>query len=283
MADEKTCRFCGASLPQDAKYCEECWKSLTSASQLPSQHSERPSTAPRKRTFGWLFQVTLTGKKMLAGGTLLILFLLIIGTMASSYSHSNSASHIDGRAMAPPLKLSPQIEEAGSANIAITPSLTPHQRQLKNPKLQLRHLPLRRASAHSHASTYFMLPKYQCQIHQLHQRQHRHRQYLPTQCRHLLGPPCLRYFQTKCLCCHYHDCPHENRKVTEVRCFYVTSAKTPQYLLPKSTENTTIGQSLTSNAVRCTPLPRSTGSCAPDITPNLFWHSFAIHIVHSNL
>lgn len=125
MADEKTCRFCGASLHQDAKYCEECWKSLTSASQLPSQHSERPSTAPPKRTFGWLFHVTLTRKKMLAGGTLLILFLLIIGTMASPYSHSNSASHIDGRAMAPPLKLSPQTEEDRSANIAITPSLAP--------------------------------------------------------------------------------------------------------------------------------------------------------------
>jgi len=134
MADEKTCRFCGASLSQDAKYCEECWKSLTSASQLPSQHSERPSTAPRKRTFWWLFQVTLTGKKMLAGGTLLILFLLIIGTMASPYLHSNSASHIDGRAMAPPLKLSPQTEEAGSANIAITPSVTPPPTPTQKPE-----------------------------------------------------------------------------------------------------------------------------------------------------
>ena len=125
MTDEKTCRFCGASLSQDAKYCEECWKSLTSTSQLPSQHSERSSTAPQTRTFRRLFQITLTGKKMLAGGTLLILFLLIIGTMASLYSHPNSASHIDGQAMAPPLKLSPQTEEAGSANIAITPSLAP--------------------------------------------------------------------------------------------------------------------------------------------------------------
>ena len=134
MADEKTCRFCGASLHQDAKYCEECWKSLTSASQLPSQHSERPSTAPPKRTFGWLFHVTLTRKKMLAGGTLLILFLLIIGTMASPYSHSNSASHIDGRAMAPPLKLSPQTEEARSANIAITPSLAPPPTPTQKPE-----------------------------------------------------------------------------------------------------------------------------------------------------
>jgi len=134
MADEKTCKFCGASLPQDAKYCEECWKSLTSASQLPSQHSERPSTAPRKRTFGWLFQVTLTRKKMLAGGTLLILFLLIIGAMASPYSHSNSASHINGREIAPPLKLSPQKEEAGSANIAITPLLAPPSTPTQKPE-----------------------------------------------------------------------------------------------------------------------------------------------------
>lgn len=134
MADEKTCRFCGASLSQDAKYCEECWKSLTNASQLPSQHSERPSTAPRRSAFGWPFKVTLTGKKMLAGGTLLIIFLLIIGTMANPYSHSNSASHIDGRAMVPPLKLSPQTEEAGSANIAITPSLAPPPTPTQKPE-----------------------------------------------------------------------------------------------------------------------------------------------------
>jgi len=134
MADEKTCRFCGASLSQDAKYCEECWKSLTNVSQLPSQHSERPPTAPRKGAFGWPFKVTLTGKKMLAGGTLLIIFLLIIGTMANPYSHSNSASDIDGRAMAPPLKLSPQTEEAGSANIAITPLLAPPPTPTQKPE-----------------------------------------------------------------------------------------------------------------------------------------------------
>jgi len=48
-------------------------------------------------------------------------------------------------------------------------------------------------------------------------------------------------------------------------------------------EDTTTFQSLTSNAVRCSPLPRSTGSCTPDITPqHILEHFFVIHIVHNN-
>ncbi len=134
MADERTCKFCGASLPQDAKYCEECWKSLTSAAQLPSRHSERPSRPSPKRGFGWLFPITLTRKKLLAGGTLLILFLLIVGTIASPYSHSKSASNINGQAKAPPFKLSPQTEETAAANTAITPSLVSLPTPIQKPE-----------------------------------------------------------------------------------------------------------------------------------------------------
>jgi len=141
MADERTCKFCGASLPQDAKYCEECWKSLTSASQLQSQHSERPSRTPRKKAFGWLFSITMTRKKLLAGGTLLILFLLIIGTIASPHSHSNSAGNINGQATALPFKLSPQTEETASTNTAITPSSASPPTPIQKPETTVESTP----------------------------------------------------------------------------------------------------------------------------------------------
>jgi lysophospholipase L1-like esterase len=93
MRDKKACKFCGAILPRDAKFCVSCGAILTVTQRFPSSQAQ-PLTQQRRKTDGLggirdrasgrtldkrhASRFALTSKKLLKGGILFILFLVLI-------------------------------------------------------------------------------------------------------------------------------------------------------------------------------------------------------------
>ncbi len=116
MASNK-CDFCGAPLPPQAKYCEECWKLLASPSHSRLRRYERRLIILRSNVFRG-HTLTRTGKKRLVTGLPVILFiLLVVGSIVSSHSNLYASNSIGERAMTPPLTPTPQV-------VAATPTAT---------------------------------------------------------------------------------------------------------------------------------------------------------------
>jgi hypothetical protein len=127
MADKEICEFCGTPLSADAKYCEECWKSLARGPNPSPQHAvEHPRTS-WKRGFGRALSLAplLTGKKRAAGGALFISFiLLIVGAIVTSHLYSSNSGST-GEWASPPTIMrsppSPTVAEAVSDRAGIPP------------------------------------------------------------------------------------------------------------------------------------------------------------------
>lgn len=94
MADQKYCPNCGTPNRPDAKFCAKCGGAF---SALSSQHLS-PQEAPYledeilNKIRGLLLPVT--GKKILAGGVLLVLLIMIVSAMASPSNSGGGAGTV---------------------------------------------------------------------------------------------------------------------------------------------------------------------------------------------
>ncbi len=124
MAGNKKCDFCGAVLPPEAKYCEECWKLLASPSHSRLQRYGRRLITLRSNVFRG-HTLTRTGKKRLVTGISVIFFtLLVIALVVTPHSNLYASNSIGERATVP--SLSPPVEILpATPTVTISPSLDP--------------------------------------------------------------------------------------------------------------------------------------------------------------
>jgi hypothetical protein len=119
MADQKYCRNCGTPNLPYAKYCANCGEAF---SALSSQHLS-PQEAPYfedeilNKIRGLLLPVT--GKKILAGGVLLVLLIMIVSAMASP---SNSGGATSTVTLTPASTVAPTAKATATK---ATPKATP--------------------------------------------------------------------------------------------------------------------------------------------------------------